>query len=177
MSDPKDTPIETEPLEVDPEAPPVAEPETDEAAEPASSVDDVLAAANAERDQYKEALQRLQADFENFRKRMMKQQAEGADRANESLVAKILPVIDTIELAQAHEPSGTLEQVSIALLEALNKEGLERIASVNEPFDPNLHDAVAHEPGEGESKVSEEMRAGYRWKGRVLRPAMVKVVG
>lgn len=131
----------------------------------------------AERDAYKETLQRLQADFENYRKRVQKQQAEAMERANESLVQKLLPVLDTLDLAKAHDPSGSLEQVSGSLLDVLTKEGLERVEAVDQMFDPTLHEAVAHEPGEGEPKVGEELRAGYRWKGRVIRPAMVKVVG
>ncbi len=131
----------------------------------------------AERDAYRETLQHLQADFENYRKRMVKQQTEMSERANETLVQKLLPVLDTIGLAQAHEPSGSLDQVSTALLEVLKKEGLEKMETVNQPFDPTLHEAVAHEDGEGGPVVTEEMRSGYKWKGRVLRPAMVKVVG
>lgn len=131
----------------------------------------------AERDAYRDTLQRLQADFENYRKRMMKQQQETAERANESLVTKLLGVLDTIDLAKAHDPNGSLEQVASALLDVLSKEGLERVKSVEQPFDPTLHEAVMHEPGEGEQKVTEELRAGYLWKGRVIRPAMVKVIG
>jgi molecular chaperone GrpE len=72
------------------------------------------------------------------------------------------------------------------LSDVLEKEGLERIDPQGQPFDPNQHDAVLHEPrepneehegGGGEPQVSDVMRAGYRWKGRVLRPAMVKVKG
>ena len=146
-------------------------------AESVSPEEQQIQTLTSERDQFRDALQRLQADFENYRKRMVKVQGESSERANESLVAKILPVLDTLDLAKAHEPSAPLEQVSVALLEVLNKEGLERIPAVNAAFDPNLHEAVAHEAGDGESKVSEEFRAGYSWKGRVLRPSMVKVVG
>ena len=70
-----------------------------------------------------------------------------------------------------------VQQVWTALFDALGKEGLERIDPVSEPFDPNEHEAVMHEPGDGPAKVVDVMRAGYRWKGRVLRPAMVKVAG
>ncbi len=162
------------------EAPDSSAEEQGQDAQPTNAGEDpALVAANAERDQFKSALQHLQADFENYRKRVIKQQADDVARANEALVQKVLPVLDTIDLAIAHEPSKSLEQVSTALLDVLSKEGLERIPSVDAQFDPNEHEAVAHEPGDGESpaKVSEEMRAGYRWKGRVLRPAMVKVIG
>ncbi|HUE58015.1 MAG TPA: nucleotide exchange factor GrpE, partial [Acidimicrobiales bacterium] len=71
------------------------------------------------------------------------------------------------------------KQVTGGLMSALEKEGLERIAGEGSPFDPTLHDAVVHEPGDdtGEQIVTEVLRAGYKWKGRVLRPAMVKVRG
>lgn len=151
----------------------------DDSAQGGAEVNSALGAVAAERDQFKTALQHLQADFENYRKRVIKQQADGTARANEALVEKMLPVLDTIDMAVAHEPSQGLNQIASALVEVLQKEGLERIPAVDSPFDPNEHEAVVHEPGEGEGEptVSEEMRAGYRWKGRVLRPAMVKVVG
>jgi molecular chaperone GrpE len=140
---------------------------------------DELAAAHAERDSYLDALRRLQADFENYKKRMIKQQTDQAERAAETLVDKLLPVLDTADLAAAHGGGEDLAQVRGALLAALEREGLERIATEGTAFDPNVHDAVAHEPAEvdGGQEVAEVLRAGYRWKGRVLRPAMVKVRG
>ena len=144
-----------------------------EAAEQAVATDlDQLA---RERDEYRELAQRIQADFENYKKRILKQQTEHLERAAETLVDKLLPVLDTFDLARAHGQG--LDQVYATLLEVLAKEGLERIDPVGEAFDPNEHDAVAHEEGEGDAAVCEVMRAGYRWKGRVLRPAMVKVRG
>lgn len=137
----------------------------------------VGSAADAERDQYRELAQRIQADFENYKKRVVKQDVERIARAEENLVIKLLPVLDTIDFALAHDPNGSLEQVRTGLLEVLEKAGLERIAQVEELFDPTHHEAVAHEPGEGDQRVSEIMRAGYRWNGRVVRPAMVKVIG
>jgi molecular chaperone GrpE len=133
--------------------------------------------AEAERDQYLDSLRRLQADFENYKKRVAKQQIDILERANEGLVLKILPVLDTADLAEAHG-SGDVAQLRASLLDVLSKAGLERIDPDGGPFDPNLHDAVAHEPGDGgEQEVAEVLRAGYRWNGRVLRPAMVKVRG
>jgi molecular chaperone GrpE len=131
----------------------------------------------AERDQYKEMAQRIQADFENFKKRVVKQEQERVARAEEGLVVKLLPVLDTLDLALAHEPNGSLEQVRTSLVETLQKAGLERVADTGEPFDPAVHEAVSHEPGEGEQRVASVMRAGYRWNGRVIRPAMVSVTG
>jgi molecular chaperone GrpE len=132
-----------------------------------------------ERDDYLDALRRLQADFENYKKRIIKQQTEHLERAAEALVEKLLPVFDTADLAIAHGGGEEVKQIWTALFDTLEREGLERIDPLNQPFDPTLHDAVAHEPsdGEGGPLVVEVLRAGYRWKGRVLRPAMVKVRG
>jgi molecular chaperone GrpE len=147
----------------------------------------------AQRDEYLDALRRLQADFENYKKRMIKQQTEHLERAAEGLVVKLLPVLDTLDLAAAHAEDSSeakaVGAIASSLFDVLEKEGLERIDPLGQRFDPNLHDAVAHEPpdpaesheqhqdGGGEPQVSDVMRAGYRWKGRVLRPAMVKVKG
>ena len=142
--------------------------------------DDIAAAIAAERDEFKALAQRIQADFENYKKRVMKQQTEHLERAAEDLVAKLLPVLDTVDLAVAHGGGEAMEQVWLALSEALAKEGLERIDPKGEAFDPTRHDAVMHEPAveDGtEPTVGEVMRAGYAWRGRVLRPAMVKVIG
>jgi molecular chaperone GrpE len=144
--------------------------------------EDIAAALAAERDEYKALAQRIQADFENYKKRILKQQTEHLERAAEQLVAKLLPALDTVDLAVAHGGGEAVEQVWLALTDALAREGLERIDPVGQPFDPNEHEAVAHEPAPedadpAEPHISDVMRAGYRWKGRVIRPAMVKVTG
>jgi molecular chaperone GrpE len=138
-----------------------------------------------ERDEYLDALQRLQADFENYRKRVARSSDDAATRAAGDVVAKLLPVIDAFDLAKAHfsdtetDEARALDQARGLLLDALAKEGLERIDAVGVAFDPQIHDAVAHVAGddEGEQTVDEVLRAGYRWKGAVLRPAMVRVMG
>jgi molecular chaperone GrpE len=129
-----------------------------------------------------ERLLRLQAEFDNYRKRMERQRSDIVDQAATALVRKLLPVLDTIDLALAHGAGDDVKQVSGALFDVLSREGLERIVPDGEAFNPEHHDAVAHEPAEGDDaperpEVSEVMRAGYSWKGRVLRPAMVKVRG
>jgi molecular chaperone GrpE len=139
-----------------------------------------LASLAKQRDDYLDALRRLQADFENYKKRMVRQQTEHLERAAEQLVTKLLPVFDTADLAIAHGGGEEVKQVWTALFDALEREGLERIDPVGVTFDPTVHDAVSHEPGDSGPEgpeVVEVMRAGYRWKGRVLRPAMVKVKG
>ena len=151
---------------------------TDAAAEVEEDLDE-LARVSQERDEYLDALRRLQADFENYKKRMIRQQTEHLERAAVALVEKLLPVFDTVDLAIAHGGGEEVKQIWTALFDALEREGLERIDPAGGAFDPTMHDAVAHEPGDGSSEpeVCEVMRAGYRWKGRVLRPAMVKVRG
>ncbi|MEA3076810.1 MAG: molecular chaperone GrpE [Actinomycetota bacterium] len=165
-----------------------AEVEVDEAAaavEADIDVLDVIAATERERDEYLDALRRLQADFENFKKRMLRQQTETLERAGEDLVTKLLPVLDTIDLARQHGEGDAIAPVATPLVDVLTKQGLERIDPVGSPFDPNEHEAVAHEPvgpdddaaDAGGPVVSGLMRAGYRWKGRLLRAAMVTVKG
>jgi molecular chaperone GrpE len=156
-----------------------AETEVTEAAAVVEEDLDELSRVSQERDDYLDALRRLQADFENYKKRMLRQQTEHLERAAAALVEKLLPVFDTADLAIAHGGGEEVKQIWTALFDTLEREGLERIDPAGVPFDPTVHDAVAHEPGDGsgEPEVCEVMRAGYRWKGRVLRPAMVKVKG
>src|SRR5437868_7498563 len=140
-------------------------------AEAAVEQDIDIARVARERDDYLDALKRLQADFENYKKRILKQQTDHLERAAEGLVEKLLPVLDTFDMAIAHGGEG-LDQVQGQLMAALEREGLERIDPVGKPFDPNESDAVAHEPGEGdraggEPVVSEVMRTGYRFKGKL----------
>jgi len=138
-----------------------------------------LERVTAERDQYLETSRRLQAEFENYRKQVTKREAEARQRANEGLIGEMLPVLDAFDGAL----SSGVEDVApmrTTLLDTLAKQGLERIDPTDAPFDPNLHEAVMHEEGEGGETgpvVAEVMRAGYSWKGRVVRPAMVKVRG
>jgi len=146
-----------------------------------------LAEAQLQRDEYLDALQRLQADFENYRKRVARSSEDAAQRAAGSLVASLLPVLDAFDLAAAHfaatpsEEATALNQSRALLLDALEKQGLERLAEAGVLFDPQVHDAVAHVEGDqdaaGEQVVDDVLRAGYRWKGSVLRPAMVRVKG
>lgn len=136
-----------------------------------------------QRDEYLNALQRLQADFENYRKRVARSSSDAADRAAGEVVAKMLPVLDAFDLAAAHflsapsEEAEALAQARGLLLDALSKEGLERIDDVGVAFDPQVHDAVAHIEGDDGPTIDQVLRAGYRWKGSVLRPAMVRVQG
>lgn len=129
----------------------------------------------SERNDYLDQLLRTRADFDNYRKRIVKQQSEHELRAAEALVEKLLEPMDTLDLAVTHGQG--FQQARDMLANVLAKEGLERIDPVGKPFDPNEADAVAHEDGDGGPVVAEVLRPGYRWKGRVIRPAMVKVRG
>lgn len=148
-----------------------------------AEVSEGLDTAVLERDAFLNDLRRLQADFENYKKRVIKQQTELLERAAEALVVKLLPVIDSLDLAVAHaDTSGddearALLQVAAMLDDLLGKEGLERIDPLGERFDPTAHEAVMHEEGGEDPEVTEVLRPGFRWKGRVIRPAMVKVKG
>jgi molecular chaperone GrpE len=147
---------------------------------------DPMAVLKSERDEYLLALQRTQADFENYRKRIQRMQEEQSARAASALVTKLLPVLDTLDLAVAHQTAASassddakaLTATRSMLLDVLSKEGLERVDESAIPFDPAVHDAVAHAEGEGgEVVIDQILRSGYRWRGQVLRPAMVSVRG
>ena len=153
------------------------EPSTDEPPEPLSveALVESLENVTTERDDYRDSLQRLQAEFENFRRRssgeLDQRIASGISRLAESL----LPVLDACDAAEAQG----LEEVApikTSLEAVLKKGGLRRIQAVGAPFDPNQHEAVLHEAGDGsEQLVVEELRPGFWWGKRVLRAAMVKV--
>mgnify|MGYP001042391700 FL=1 len=156
-----------------------AEPGLDLGSASVEELVELLERSVSERDQYLDALRRNQADFENYRKRAAKQVADDSARAVESLDDKLLPVLDACDAA-VHHGASEVEPIYAALLGTLEKEGLERISPTGEEFDPNRHEAVMHEPaaeGESGTVVSDVMRPGYGWKGRVVRPAMVKVRG
>jgi len=146
---------------------------------------DARSEAERQRDENLDSLQRLQADFENYRKRVQRTAEDAAVRSAGDIVAKLLPVLDAFDYAQAHfegssDEAAALGQARSLMLDTLKKEGLERVDDVGVEFDPQIHDAVAHAPneeGEEGQLVVEVLRAGYRWKGVILRPAMVKVRG
>jgi len=146
-----------------------------------------LAAALRERDEYLDTLRRVQADFENYKKRVLRQQTEHLERAAEGIIGKLLPALDALDLARSHhdpdsEAGKALGTVHVSLHDVLSKEGLERVDPLGAEFDPNEAEAVMHEPadddtGEARHEVVEVLRPGYKWRGRMLRAAMVKVKG
>jgi molecular chaperone GrpE len=144
-----------------------------------------LTQIESERNEYLDTLRRVQAEFENYRKRVIKEQTALVDRATSGLVEQLLPVLDSFELALKNlDSAGSddiesvrkgVELVYADLLGVLEKAGLSRIEAEGKPFDPNVHEAVMQEDGDGEPVVTDVLRTGYTLKGRVLRPAMVKV--
>jgi molecular chaperone GrpE len=154
-----------------------------EAEEDAIAAD--LEKARAEAESYLDDLRRLQADFDNYRKRTLREQTARTASASQALVARLLPVLDNFELAvsaaeQSRDFDGMLKGVEMvlgALREVLEGEGLVKIEAEGKPFDPERHEAVIAveqedtEPG----TVVDIVRTGYELGGKVLRPVMVKV--
>jgi molecular chaperone GrpE len=144
------------------------------------AVDDISAAdvdvpkLLAEREEFKELAQRVQADFDNYRRRAGAQSIAEADRAAGRLAEALLPVLDAAEAAYLRHPDEVGPLLNQMLVE-LKRHGLETLDLEDKPFDPEFAEAVAHEPGGGgEPIVSEVLRSGYTWKGKILRAAMVK---
>jgi molecular chaperone GrpE len=158
----------------------------DEAAadDAAAVVESDLAQLESERGELVDTLRRVQADFENYRKRVLREQTTLVDRATERLVQDLLPVLDSFEgaLCSAAGDAPEIEKVRdgvagihAQLVAVLEKAGLERIAADGLAFDPNEHEAVMQDDGPGDPRVAQTMRTGYRLNGRVVRPAMVRV--
>lgn len=149
--------------------------------------DSDLASVIAERDSYLADSQRLAADFANYRKQSDKRVVEAAASQSAALVKNLLPVLDACDSALDLDPDSPVTPIRAALLGELERSGLSVLApEPGDPFDPEMHEAVMHEadddpPDEEQepkaARVAEVFRAGYAWKGRVVRPAMVKVIG
>jgi molecular chaperone GrpE len=144
---------------------------------------DPLEAALAERDEYLALAQRVQADFENYRKRATREQERLVAHAHERLVRELLPILDdlerALEAAERHEEAKLVDGVKLveqSLRRALAKEGLAEIATEG-AFDPHVHEALLTKPGDGAESgtVLEVVQRGYRVGERVVRPAKVIV--
>lgn len=127
---------------------------------------------------YLEDLRRVQADFDNYRKRMLREQTSLAQRASARLVERLLPILDNFESAISHGEGGSgVELVYRELKKLMEDEGLKEIAAEGEPFDPTKHEAF--EAVEDESvevpTVRSVLRRGYLFKDQVMRPSMVSV--
>jgi len=154
-------------------------------AEAEAAIESDLSQLEGERNELVDTLRRVQADFENYRKRVLREQTALVERATERLVEDLLPVLDSFDgalgsFAGADSPEADKVRDGVVgirtqFVTVLEKAGLERIEADGAPFDPNEHEAVLQDAGAGEPHVAETMRTGYRLKGRVLRPAMVRV--
>ncbi len=148
-----------------------------------------IAALTAERDQLlaekadlKDRLLRALADFDNFRRRAERDRSEYVQYAAMEMVRALIPILDDFQRAMKVETADKeyakgIELIEQRLFEALKKAGLEPIESAGKPFDPNLHQAVDRVQSDElpDQTVLEEYQSGYNFKGKLLRPAMVKV--
>lgn len=148
-------------------------------------VDDQLELARAERDEYLALAQRVQADFDNYRKRALRDQERLVAHAHERLVRDLLPVLDdlerALEAAERHEEAALVDGVRLvqqSLRGALEKEGLSEIVTDGQ-FDPHVHEAMLSRPEEGAEpgSVLEVVQRGYRLGDKIVRPARVIVAG
>jgi molecular chaperone GrpE len=142
-----------------------------------------LAVLAGERDEYLALAQRVQADFENYRKRALRDQERLVAHAHERLVRELLPILDdlerALEAAERHEEAALVDGVKLvqkSLRKALEKEGLAEIET-DGPFDPHVHEAMLTQPGNGadSGSVLEVIQRGYRLGDKVVRPARVIV--
>jgi len=143
---------------------------------------DELEAVRHERDELLDTLQRLQAEFDNYRKRAARDQQSLVARAHERLVKELLPVLDdlerALEAAEAHEEAKLEEGVALvtrSFADVLRKEGVEEVPTDGK-FDPHVHEALLSQPSEAEEgSVIEVLQKGYRLGDRVIRPARVVI--
>lgn len=138
-----------------------------------------LETVTAERDDYLDRWQRVNAEFANFKKQTDKRNTEFAAQAGSRVAEALLPVLDACDAAAQQGVEG-VEPIAAQLRTELERSGLQVIADVDAPFDPNLHEAAMSEPGDDGQDgpiVAQVLRTGYAWNGRVLRAAMVKVKG
>lgn len=143
-----------------------------------------MATMQADLDRFRDLAARSQADFENYKKRCAREKEEGIKYANTSLLEKLVPIIDNFELglsaAREHGEKSPIfsgmQMVLKQLEDFLAENGLQPIKAVGQKFDPNLHEAIAHEPNEApEGTVIRQTRRGYRFQDRLLRPSSVAV--
>ncbi|MGH9660687.1 MAG: nucleotide exchange factor GrpE [Bryobacteraceae bacterium] len=187
-----ETPELTAPEAAAPDPAPPAEapaPALEDPLAAAPALEDPLAAVTAERDRLAaenaalhDRLLRRQAEFENFRKRSERDRIDFIQFAGLETVREILPALDDLERATKAPTSDLDFQKGIALIhqrfvDALKRLGLEPVDAAGQPFDPNLHQAVDRETDDSvdENTVLEEYQRGYNFKGKLVRPAMVKV--
>lgn len=153
-------------------------------------------AVTSERDDFKDSLQRLKADFENYKRRVREREQQITEQASAEFAEKLIPVLEGLEAAMSSDTASAedrsgMEQIAKLFFSTLEAEGMEVLKPEGDLFDPNLHEAIEHiaadnivandahasDSPDGAPVVVEVFRTGYTWKGRLLRPAMVKVRG
>jgi molecular chaperone GrpE len=147
--------------------------------------DDSMAGLQADLDKFRDLALRSRADFENYKKRAGREKEDAIKYANTSLLERLLPIVDNFELglaaARGESESSPIYSGMNLVLKQLNdffaENGLQPIDAVGQKFDPNLHEAIAHEPSNEvpENVVTRQTRRGYRFKDRLLRPSSVVV--
>src|SRR4029079_13340451 len=171
-----------EPREEDKIPPPVA---TESDNDTAETADELVASLQSDLDRFRDLALRTQADFENYKKRGAREKDEAIKYANRTLLERLVPIVDNFELGLSaardqseHSPiySG-MSMILKQLIDFLTESGLEPVDAVGKQFDPNLHEAIGHEPSDKvpEGRVIRQTRRGYRLKDRLLRPATVVV--
>ncbi len=129
----------------------------------------------AKKNEYLEQLQRLQAEFENFRKRTEKERKTIFQNANEDLIVKLLGILDNFELALKHIDDKGINMIYSELYIILENEGL-KIIKTEGKFDPRIHEALIQEDGEEDEKIIEEFQKGYTLNDKVIRASKVKII-
>jgi molecular chaperone GrpE len=146
--------------------------------------DDAMAGLQADLDRFRDLALRSQADFENYKKRAAREKEDAVKYANSSLLQRLVSILDNFELGLAAAKTESerspiysgMVLVQKQLNDLLEENGLQAIEAEGKTFDPNLHEAIAHEPSEtSEGTVVRQARRGYRFKDRLLRPARVVV--
>ena len=146
--------------------------------------DDAMAGLQADLDRFRDLALRSQADFENYKKRAAREKEDAVKYANSSLLQRLVSILDNFELGLAAAKTESEQSpiysgmvlVQKQLNDLLEENGLQAIEAEGKKFDPNLHEAIAHEPSESaEETVIRQARRGYRFKDRLLRPARVVV--
>ena len=146
--------------------------------------DDAMAGLQADLDRFRDLALRSQADFENYKKRAAREKEDAVKYANSSLLQRLVSILDNFELGLAAAKTEGKQSpiysgmvlVQKQLDDLLEENGLQAIEAEGKKFDPNLHEAIAHEPSETpEETVIRQARRGYRFKDRLLRPARVVV--
>lgn len=159
------------------------------ALESGAGAQDKLAKLTRERDRFQDAAVRAKADFLNYQERSRRDMDRAEESALRGYVSDLLPILDSLDLALADAKSenfdpgrfrSAVEMIATSFQQVLKVRGLERIVAAGQVFDPNLHQAVCTRPieaakGEGPNQVIEELRPGYTWKGKLLRPCQVLI--